>query len=95
MWARIVGAAATIAAWAHLFTTDALLALTAQRVTGRDAFREYCVTRQKNELAEVKTRHNMTNTVFDTLTPTRAEARTNVLVTWQNRQIQCPSSRPP
>jgi hypothetical protein len=50
-----------------------------------------CLARQKNVVGNIKTRHNMTNIVFDQLTPRRAETRTYVLLTWQKPGEQTPS----
>jgi hypothetical protein len=69
--------------WSNLFTTDATLELPNVKVNGRDAIRQMCIDRQKNVVGNIKTHHNMTNIVFDKLTPTRAETRTYLVLTWQ------------
>jgi hypothetical protein len=66
--------------WSNLFTTDAVLESgSAGKLIGRDAILQYCIARQKNVVGNIKTRHNMTNIVFDQLTPRRAETRTGRL----------------
>jgi len=73
--------------WANLFTADAVF--TADGVagagpikqTGRDAILQFCIARQKNVIGNIKTRHNMTNIVFDQLTPNQAKTRTYLLLT--------------
>jgi ketosteroid isomerase-like protein len=70
--------------WANLFTTDAILDLGADmKATGRDAILQVCVARQKNVVGNIKTRHNMTNIVFDQLTANQAKTRTYLVLTWQ------------
>jgi hypothetical protein len=76
--------------WSNLFTTDAILELTGKAV-GRDAILQYCTARQKNVVGNIKTRHNMMNIVFDQLTPSRAETRTYVLLTWKKPDDQVPT----
>lgn len=79
------------ATWSRLFTADGLLDLsgdgnlssTAKRATGRQEILQFCETRMKTALADVKPRHFMTNTVFTELTPSRAAAETYAFVTWQ------------
>ncbi len=78
-------------AWANLFTSDGFLAMPTERVTGREAIHEWCVARQTTALAAIKTRHHMSNIVFDGLTPNRAETRTYVLVTWQKAGDRAPT----
>ena len=68
--------------WSNLFAIDAVLDL-GEKVSGRDAIREWCIARQKNIVGNIKTRHNMMNIVFDQLTPRRAETRTYLILTWQ------------
>src|SRR5215475_7008563 len=68
--------------WANLFTTDAILDL-ANPISGRHGILQWCIAQQKNVLGAIKTRHNMTNIVFDHLTSTHAKTRTYVVNTWQ------------
>ena len=77
--------------WSNLFTTDAVLELRSIKGHGRDAIREACTAQQKNVLGNTKTRHNVMNIVFDQLTPSRAETRTYVLLTWQKPGDQFPT----
>jgi hypothetical protein len=84
--------------WANLFTTDAVLNLgTAQRdamkANGRDAILQACIARQKNVVGGIKTRHNMTNIVFDQLTPNQAKTRTYVVLTWQKPGDMTPNTQ--
>lgn len=65
--------------WANLFTTDGVF----NGVTGRGAILQWCIARQKDVLATIKTRHNMTNIVFDQLTSRQAQTRTYLILTWQ------------
>ena len=74
--------------WSNLFTTDAVLEVGADKASGRDAIQQACIARQKNVVGNIKTRHNMMNIVFDQLTPSRAETRTYLLVTWQKPSDQ-------
>jgi len=74
--------------WSNLFTTDAVLELRSIKGRGRIAIREACIAQQKNVLGNIKTRHNVMNIVFDQLTPSRAETRTYVLLTWQKPDDQ-------
>jgi hypothetical protein len=67
----------------NLFTADAVLEIGNVKRNGRDAIRQGCIERQKNVVGNIKTHHNMTNIVFDKLTPSRAETRTYVVITWQ------------
>jgi hypothetical protein len=67
----------------NLFTADAVLEIGNVKRDGRDAIRQGCIDRQKNVVGNIKTHHNMTNIVFDKLTPSRAETRTYVVITWQ------------
>src|SRR5215468_10845994 len=70
--------------WSSLFTTDAVLDLRSSgKLIGRDAILQFCITRQKNVVGNIKTRHNMMNIVFDQLSPRRAETRTYFILTWQ------------
>jgi SnoaL-like domain len=69
--------------WSNLFIADAIISEGGISTSGRDAIREACIARQKNALANIKTRHNMMNIVFDQLTARRAETRTHFIVTWQ------------
>src|SRR5215468_11043251 len=69
--------------WSNLFTTDAVFLGVRGKAVGRDAILQYCIARQKNDVGNIKTRHNMMNIVFDQLTARRAETRTYVLLTWQ------------
>jgi hypothetical protein len=80
--------------WSNLFTTDVVLDLgriSGGKVSGRDAIREGCIARLKNDTGNIKTRHNMMNIVFDQLTARRAETRTYVLLTWQKPGDQMPT----
>ena len=77
--------------WSNLFTTDAVLELRSIKGHGRDAIREACTAQQKNVLGNTKTRHNVMNIVFDQLTPSRAETRTYVILTWQKPGDQIPT----
>ena|SRR5215472_13399834 len=77
--------------WSNLFTTDGVFEGRAGKVIGRDAILQYCIARQKNDVANIKTRHNMMNIVFDQLTARRAETRTYVLLTWQKPGEQFPA----
>jgi len=89
--------------WANLFTADAVF--TADGVadgvagagpikqTGRDAILQFCIARQKNVIGKIKTRHNMTNIVFDQLTPNQAKTRTYLLLTWQKPGEMTPSAQ--
>ena len=76
--------------WSNLFTTDAVFEVRGKAV-GRDAILQYCIARQKNDVGNIKTRHNMMNIVFDQLTARRAETRTYVLLTWQKPGEQFPT----
>jgi SnoaL-like domain len=76
--------------WANLFTTDAILDL-AIPTTGRDNILQWCIAQQKNVIGPVKTRHNMTNIVFDQLTSDSAKTRTYVVNTWQKPGDLTPS----
>jgi len=67
----------------NLFTADAVLEIGNVKRNGRDGIRQGCIERQKNVVGNIKTHHNMTNIVFDKLTPSRAETRTYVVITWQ------------
>lgn len=67
----------------NLFTADAVVEIGIVKRKGRDAIRQGCIERQKNVVGTIKTHHNMTNIVFDKLTPSRAETRTYVVITWQ------------
>ena len=58
------------------------------------AYLQRCLAQQKNVVGNIKTRHNMTNIVFDQLTPRRAETRTYVLLTWQKPDDQTITIRP-
>jgi hypothetical protein len=77
--------------WANLFTTDAILDLPRMRITGRDGILQLCIARQKNVVGAIKTRHNMTNIVFDELTSDHAKTRTYVVLTWQKPDDPTPS----
>ena len=78
-------------AWSRLFTADGLLDLsgdgnlasTVKRATGRQEIQQFCETRMKTALVDVKPRHFMTNTIFRELTHSRAAAETYAFVTWQ------------
>jgi len=80
------------ASWANLFTTDGVFdaSVVGGKVTGRDALLQFCTTRQKDVLANIKTRHNMTNVVFDRITSTQAETRTYIFLTWQKTSDPAP-----
>jgi uncharacterized protein (TIGR02246 family) len=78
--------------FSNLFTTDAIFEVT-EKWVGRDAILQRCIAQQKNVVGNTKTRHNMTNIVFDQLTPHRAETRTYVLLTWQKPGEQTPTIR--
>src|SRR5713101_6033392 len=77
--------------WANLFTTDAILDNGINKATGRDAILQVCLARQKDVVATIKTRHNMTNIVFDRLTSHQAETRTYLVLTWQKPGDLTPS----
>jgi SnoaL-like domain len=78
--------------WANLFTMDAILDTGNNKpTTGRDGILELCIARQKSVVGAIKTRHNMTNIVFDQLTSTHAETRTYVVLTWQKPDDLTPS----
>ena len=78
--------------WSNLFTTDAVLDLRSSgKLIGRDAILQFCITRQKNVVRNIKTRHNMMNIVFDQLSPRRAETRTYFILTWQKPGDQIPA----
>src|SRR5579864_9443842 len=64
-----------------LFTANAVLEIGNVKRNGRDAIQQGCIERQKNVVGNIKTHHNMTNIVFDKLTPSRAETRTYVVIT--------------
>jgi hypothetical protein len=76
--------------WSSLFTTGAVFDVRGKAV-GREGILQYCTARQKNEVGNIKTRHNMMNIVFDQLTARRAETRTYVLLTWQKPGDQFPT----
>jgi ketosteroid isomerase-like protein len=78
-------------AWANLFTPDASLDVVAKR-NGKDAILQACITWQKTVVGDIKTRHYMTNIVFDELTPSRARTRTYCVVTWQKPGDPTPST---
>jgi hypothetical protein len=69
--------------WSNLFTTDAVFSVGPVKATGRDAILKECIERQKNVVGNIKTRHNMTNIVFDQLTARQAKTRTYCVLTWQ------------
>jgi hypothetical protein len=77
--------------WSNLFTTDAVLEAGQGKASGRDGIREACIARQKNVTGAIKTRHNMTNIVFDELTLTHAKTRTYIVLTWQKPGDLTPS----
>jgi uncharacterized protein (TIGR02246 family) len=79
--------------WSNLFAVDARIVMPNETVTGRKAIFDWCVARQKTALADIKTRHNMSNIVFDALTPARAETRTYAVITWQRATEQVPTPR--
>jgi 3-phenylpropionate/cinnamic acid dioxygenase small subunit len=79
-------------AWANLFATDAIFSWET-KVTGRDAILQGCIARQKNVVGNIKTHHNMTNIVFDELTPNEAKTRTYVVLTWQKPGDKTPSTQ--
>jgi hypothetical protein len=76
--------------FSNLFTTDSVIEV-GQKAVGRDAILQGCIARLKNVTGNIKTRHNMMNIVFDQLTPSRAETRTYVLLTWQKPGDQFPT----
>jgi hypothetical protein len=78
--------------FSNLFTPDAVLDFPVKSV-GRDAILQWCIARQKNVVGNIKTRHNMMNIVFDQLTPSRAETRTYLLLTWQKPGDPFPAIR--
>jgi len=78
-------------AWANLFTPDASMD-TFAKLNGKDAILQACITRQKTVVGDMKTRHYMTNIVFDELTPSRARTRTYCVVTWQKPGDPTPST---
>jgi hypothetical protein len=78
--------------FSNLFTTDAVLDVSEKRV-GKEAILQGCIARQKNVVGNIKTRHNMMNIVFDQLTPSRAETRTYLILTWQKPGDQVPTVR--
>jgi hypothetical protein len=69
--------------WSNLFTADAVLEAGQGKASGRDAIQQACIARQKNVVGAIKTRHNMTNIVFDELTSAHAKTRTYIVLTWQ------------
>jgi ketosteroid isomerase-like protein len=72
------------ASWAKLFTADAVLNLGGgMKATGREALLQGCLKRQESVVGDIKTRHYMTNIVFDQLTAQQAKTRTYVVITWQ------------
>ena len=77
--------------WANLFTTDAILDRLNTPTTGRDGILQWCIAQQKNVIGAIKTRHNMTNIVFDELTLTHAKTRTYIVLTWQKPGDLTPS----
>jgi hypothetical protein len=77
--------------WSNLFTTDAVLEAGQGKASGRDAIRQACIARQKDVTGTIKTRHNMTNVVFDELTSTHAKTRTYFVLTWQKPGDLTPS----
>ena len=80
--------------WANLFTTDAVFNLgDTMKATGRDALLQACIARQKGIVGNIKTRHNMTNIVFDQLTANQAETRTYCVITWQKPGDLTPSTQ--
>jgi hypothetical protein len=84
--------------WANLFTLDGFIDLTgdpnlsatAKRANGRTEIKQFCELRMKSALANVKTHHYMTNTVFNQITPTSAQTRTYALVSWQKTSDPTP-----
>ena len=79
-------------AWANLFAPDASIDVLVKR-NGKDAILQGCITRQKTVVGDIKTRHYMTNIVFDELTPSRARTRTYCVVTWQKPGDPTPSTQ--
>src|SRR5215469_1852683 len=79
-------------AWANLFTPDASLDVITGKKNGKEEILQSCITRQKTVVGDIKTRHYMTNIVFDELTPSRARTRTYCLVTWQKPGDPSPST---
>jgi hypothetical protein len=77
--------------WSNLFTTDAVVENGQARASGRDAILQACIARQKDVTGTIKTRHNMTNVVFDELTSTHAKTRTYFVLTWQKPGDLTPS----
>ncbi len=84
--------------WSNLFTADAFidltgdanLASTAKRANGREAIKQFCEVRMKTALADVKSHHFMTNTIFNQITPTSAKTHTYAIVTWQKSSDPTP-----
>src|SRR5689334_21495194 len=76
--------------FANLFTADGTLNWQVQ-LTGRDAIRQGCITRQENVVSKVKTHHYVTNIVFDELTANEAKTRSYVLLTWEKPGDKMPS----
>jgi uncharacterized protein (TIGR02246 family) len=79
------------ASFANLFTTDAVFNVMGLKANGRDAILQGCIDRQKNVVGNIKTRHNMTNIVFDEVTTNQAKTRTYVVLTWQKPGDMAPS----
>jgi hypothetical protein len=77
--------------FSNLFMADAVLEVSGAKTVGREAILQACIARQKNVTGNIKTLHNMTNIVFDQLTPRRAETRTYVILTWQKPGDQIPT----
>ena len=80
------------ATWANLFAPDASLDL-GGKVNGKDAILQWCITRQETVVGDIKTRHYMTNIVFDQLTESRARTRTYCVITWQKPGDPAPSTQ--
>ena len=78
--------------WANLFAPDASLDVLGKR-NGKDAILQGCITRQKTVVGDIKTRHYMTNIVFDQLTESRARTRTYCVITWQKPGDPSPSTQ--
>jgi len=79
--------------WSNLFTASGTFETPDEGVKGREAILEWCSTRQKGPLANVRSRHNVTNVVFDELSPTFARVRAYVLITWQRTGESTPGAR--
>ncbi len=79
--------------FANLFTTDAVLSVGDVKGVGRDAILQGGIARQKNVVGDIRTRHNMTNILFDQMTTNQAKTRTYVVLMWKKPGDMTPSTR--